>query len=159
MGVRALGVSRRMKTENRIVIEAPWAEVFDAAARVEAWPDFLAHYRWVRVDPWAGDEREVRMSASRSGFPCWWTADQRLEKPKKRIHYLHTHSAFTRGMDVWWHLNALGPKRTEVVLTHTMPKESYFMSLFRERVVGGFFVHAIAEKTLAGVKRHLEERA
>ncbi|HTB23650.1 MAG TPA: SRPBCC family protein [bacterium] len=148
-----------MKTENRIVIEAPWAEVFGAAAKVEAWPDFLAHYRWVEAGAWKAKEREVRMSASRSGFPCWWTALQRLERPKKRIHYLHTRSTFTRGMDVWWLLKALGPRRTEVVLTHSMPQEAFFMALFREQVVGRFFVHAIAEKTLAGVKRHLEERS
>jgi ribosome-associated toxin RatA of RatAB toxin-antitoxin module len=145
-----------MQTENRIVIEASWARVFDAAAQVEDWPDFLDHYRWVRTGPWSGAEREVRMSASRSGFPCWWSARQRLERAKKRIHYLHTRSAFTQGMDVWWLLKALGPRSTEVRLTHAMPPSGRPKAWFRGHVVGSFFVHAIAEKTLAGVKRHLE---
>jgi hypothetical protein len=100
--------------------------------------------------------RDVRMSASRSGIPCWWTAEQRLERPRKRIHYVHTRSAFTQGMDVWWLLKELGPHRTEIVLTHVMPPEGPVLSLFRRHVVGSFFVHAIAQKTLAGIKRRVE---
>jgi|SRR5665213_485951 len=147
-----------MKTENRITIDAPWKRVFDAAARIEAWPELLAHYRWVTVGPWAGSERDVSMSASRSGFPCWWSARQRLEYSGKRIHYLHTRSTFTQGMDVWWHLGPQGPKRTEVLLTHTMPSEGAMASFLRQAVVGSLFVHAVAEKTLIGLKRHVEEQ-
>lgn len=62
-------------------------------------------------------------------------------------------------MDVWWLLKAAGPRRTEVLLTHAMPPENPLKALFRRRVVGDLFVHAIAEKTLAGVKRLLEEGA
>jgi hypothetical protein len=148
-----------MNTENRIEIAASWTRVFDAAARVEAWPGFLGHYRWVQAGPWRGQEREVRMAASRSGLPCRWTAIQRLERPRMRIHYLHTRSRFTQGMDVWWLLKPLGPRRTEVLLTHTMPPSGPLKAWFRRHVVGSFFVHAIAEKTLAGVKRRVEEGA
>jgi len=147
-----------MDTENRIIIDAPWARVFDAAQRVEEWPLFLRHYRRVEVEPWQGLEREVRMSASRDGFPCWWTALQRPERPAKRIHYVHTRSAFTRGMEVWWILKPLGPGRTEVTLTHTMPPEPPLRAWFRQRIVGDLFVCAIAERTLAGVKLRLEAR-
>jgi hypothetical protein len=148
-----------MNTENRIMIAAPWTRVFDVAARVEDWPGFLGHYRWVKVGPWRGREREVHMAASRSGLPCRWTASQRLERSRKRIHYLHTRSKFTQGMDVWWLLKPAGPRRTEVLLTHTMPEAGPLMAWFRRQVVGSFFVHAIAEKTLAGVKRRVEEEA
>jgi ribosome-associated toxin RatA of RatAB toxin-antitoxin module len=145
-----------MQTENRIIVGAPWLRVFEAAARVEDWPQFLPHYRKVEAGPWDGQRREVRMSASRDGFPCRWTAQQRLERPHKRIHYRHTRSAFTRGMEVWWLLEALGPRETLVRLTHAMPPEPPPLSWFRQQVVGAFFVHAIAQKTLEGVKRHVE---
>lgn len=148
-----------MNTENSILMEAPWTRVFAAAAEVEHWPLRLSHYRWVKTGPWEGKERTVRMSASRDGIPCWWTARQRLERARKRIHYVHTRSTFTRGMEVWWLLKPLGPRRTRVLLTHAMPSESFAMDWFRRRVVGDFFVHAIAEKTLAGLKKTLEEHA
>jgi Polyketide cyclase / dehydrase and lipid transport len=146
-----------MQTENRITIEAPWRTVFKAAAEVEHWPTILKHYRWVEAGPFKGQEREVRMSASRDGIPCWWTAKQRLEPSRKRIIYLHTRSTFTRGMDVLWMLKPLGRSRTEVLLTHAMPAEGPFMAWFRQHIVGTFFVHAIAAKTLVGIKARLED--
>ena len=38
-----------MRTVDRIAVHAPVEDVFRIAAEVERWPDFLSHYRWVRV--------------------------------------------------------------------------------------------------------------
>lgn len=145
-----------METENRISMEAPWERVFKAALEVERWPEFLAHYRRVEAGPWRRGEREVRMAASRDGFPCRWTAQQRPQRAKKRILYRHTHSTFTQGMEVCWSFRPQGPRRTEVRLSHAMPAGGPGLGWFRQRVVGGLFVHPIAERTLLGVKRLVE---
>jgi uncharacterized membrane protein len=146
-----------VKTSNEISIEAPWGRVFKAAAEVEQWPQLLAHYRWVRVLSGRGDKRVVEMAASRDGFPCRWTSDQVLDRRKKIVYYLHVRSVWTRGMQVWWILKPRGPKKTEILLLHEMPDPAFApYRWFLQRVVGDQFVHNIAGKTLAGLKRHLE---
>lgn len=123
---------------------------------MEQWPELLAHYRFVRILSGRGAHRVVDMAASRDGIPCRWQARQDLDLKHKRIHYTHTKSNFTQGMEVWWILEPQGAKATRVLLTHAMPPEGAVMSWFRQHIVGGFFVDAIAAKTLAGLKRHLE---
>jgi aromatase len=144
-----------MRTVNEIEIRAPWKAVFKAAAEVGEWPRLLAHYRWVKVGP-GRSRREVVMAASRDGIPCRWTAEQWLQPERRRIRYLHTRSNFTQGMEVWWILRPIGRNRTAVLLTHDLPAEPGLLGWFRQAVVGDFFVHNIAGKTLAGLKRHLE---
>jgi uncharacterized membrane protein len=146
-----------MKTSNEISIEAPWGRVFEAAAQVEDWPRLLAHYRWVKVLSGRGTKRVVDMAASRDGFPCRWTSDQVLDRRKKTIYYLHIRSVWTRGMQVWWVLKPRGARRTEILLLHEMPDPSFApYRWFLQHIVGDQFVHNIAGKTLAGLKRHLE---
>ena len=147
-----------MNTQDEVLILAPWRRVFDAAAKVEEWPQLLAHYRYVTVLSGRGDHRTVLMAASRDGIPCRWQAQQDLDLKRKRIHYRHTRSNFTQGMEVWWILEPQGPQATRVLLTHAMPQEGALMGWFRQHVVGGLFVDAIAAKTLAGLKRHLEAK-
>lgn len=145
-----------MRTVNQISIQAPWRKVFEAAARVERWPQVLPHYRWVKVLASKGGLRTVDMAAHRDGIPCRWRSEQVLYPGQKRIYYRHIRSRFTQGMDVWWILTPRGRGRTDVLLTHAMPPERPGMAWFRQRVVGDAFVRVIADRTLAGLKRHLE---
>jgi ribosome-associated toxin RatA of RatAB toxin-antitoxin module len=147
-----------MRTVNSIEIRAPWRQVFETAAKVELWPLFLSHYRWVRVLSGNGDRRVVEMAAHRDGIPCKWTSDQFLNPKQHNIRYRHIQSRWTYGMEVWWILTPKGDDKTEVLLTHDMAAERGLKGWFRQKVVGDFFVHAIADRTLAGVKRHLELR-
>ena len=148
-----------MRTANHIVIEAPIAAVYKAAAKVEDWPKLLSHYRWVKVLSGKGNKRVVDMGAWRDGFPCRWVSDQVLDPKKKTVYYKHIRSVWTQGMDVWWILTPKGAKRTEILLTHDMPRSAFPpYRWFLQHIVGNLFVHNIAGKTLAGLKRHLEAR-
>ena len=150
-----------MRTANHIIIEAPWRKVFDAAARVERWPALLAHYRWVKVlSGWNRSKRRtVDMAAWRDGFPCRWVSEQVLHPRTRKVYFLHIRSFWTQGMEVWWIFRPKGPRRTEVILTHdmddpTFPPHRWFL----QHIVGNLFVHNIAGKTMAGLKRHLEAK-
>jgi hypothetical protein len=147
-----------LQTLNRTVIRAPWKRVYDAAERIVSWPRLLPHYRWVSIFEDHGRRRQVEMAAQRSGFPCKWQSLQVLYPHQKKIYYLHTRSFWSQGMEVWWTLKPQNDGSTEVSITHDMPPAGNpVLAWFRQHIVGDFFVVAIADKTLAGLKRHLEQ--
>ena len=147
-----------MMTSNQIQIRADIDDVYRAAADVLEWPRLLPHYRWVRVVE--GDASNprcvVEMAASRNGFPCSWQAERILLPEEYRIHYRHTRSTWTKGMDVWWILRRLDAGLVEAKITHEMPPSDCVTEWFRRWVVGKLFVENIADKTLMGLKMHLE---
>ena len=146
-----------MKTIDKILIKAPWRLVFRAAAEVERWPGLLSHYRHVQVLSGRAPKRNVLMAAHRDGIPCQWTAVQIQYPAQKKIYYLHTRSRFTQGMKVWWIFKPKGPRMTEVLLTHDrLPAANVLRRFFDQKIIAEKFVHNIAAKTLAGLKRHLE---
>ena len=147
-----------MRTVNQITIHAPWEKVFKAAAQAEAWPAMLPHYRRVKVlaSNGKGTRRIVDMAAHRDGFPCRWRSEQLIDKKAKKIYYLHVKSFWTQGMHVWWILKPKGKHKTEILLTHDQEGPGGFNEWFLQKVVLDQFVHNIAGKTLAGLKRHLE---
>jgi uncharacterized membrane protein len=145
-----------LRTVNEITIKAPWKKVFKAAAQVEDWPKILPHYRFVTVLAEKKKRRIVDMGAHRDGFPCRWRSEQVLDRKAKKIYYLHVKSFWTQGMHVWWILKPKGRHKTEILLTHDQEGPGGFNEWFLQRVVLDQFVHNIAGKTLAGLKRHLE---
>lgn len=146
-----------MKTLNRIVINAPIQAVYAAAQGVVEWPRLLRHYRWIRIFEDQGGRRLVEMAASRDGFPCKWTSRQRLFPRQHKVYYLHVRSFWTKGMEVWWLLKRIRGGATEVVITHDLPPISNpIRRWFYAQIIGGLFVHDVADKTLAGLKRRLE---
>jgi len=88
-------------TENRIRIRAPWREVFDRAAAVERWPEFLPHYRWVRRHDATPDGCVVEMAAHRGFWPVRWTARLEPYPDERRIDFYHL-AGPVRGMRVRW---------------------------------------------------------
>jgi len=150
-----------LKSINQIRIRAAPERVFRAAQDVLAWPRLLSHYRTVEVvdgsisDPVC----TLDMAAHRNGFPCRWRAVRTLHPQDLRIHYRHTKSTWTSGMDVWWTVEPVDGGTTEARITHEMPPTPRPMEWFRQKVVGGLFVENIADKTLEGLKRHLERGA
>lgn len=148
-----------MNTLNRITIQAPWKDVFEAAQRIVEWPRLLEHYRWVSVFEEKGALRRVEMAARRGPIPCKWQSDQVVYPRQKKIFYLHTRSFWSQGMRVWWIFKPLKKGGTEVTITHDMPQAPNFLAAwFRQHIIGGQFVEPIAARTLAGLKRHLEGR-
>lgn len=149
-----------MRTVDRIQIAAPFDRVFAAASNVTHWPDILAHYRWVR----RLDDGLVEMAAWRPfgmvRYPTWWVSQMTIDRPAGEIRYRHVRG-ITRGMDVVWRLaeDGGGARRAvdvEIVHTWDGPKWPLIGRLAANVVIGPVFIHGIASRTLAGIKRATE---
>jgi ribosome-associated toxin RatA of RatAB toxin-antitoxin module len=151
-----------MRTVDRITIRAPIGRVFEVAADVERWPRFLPHYRAVRFLEPANDRGvgTVEMAAWRPfgvvRYPARWVSEMTVEPGAHEIRYRHVWG-ITRGMDVCWRLEAR-PEGVDVTIEHEWagprwPVVGPFVARF---VIGPVFIHGIAKRTLAGIKRLLE---
>ena len=145
-----------MRTFDTIEIATDPAAVYRAAAEILHWPAILPHYRWVKILAEKNDGALVEMAARRGWIPVRWTALQRCEAGGREIHYLHTGGA-TRGMQVVWELvpTEIG---TQVTIIHDLTLDTPVIRWWIGKlIVGQFFVHYIAGRTLRAMKRHLEE--
>jgi ribosome-associated toxin RatA of RatAB toxin-antitoxin module len=142
-----------------ITVRAPLERVFAVAADVERWPSFLTHYRWVRVLDRRAQGATVEMAAWRPfgvvRFPTWWVSEMEVV-PHQAVRYRHV-QGITRGMDVEWRFVPHGGG-VAVTIVHDWrgPGWPVIGRLAAEWVIGPVFIHGIASRTLAGVKRHLE---
>lgn len=156
-----------MRTVDRIRVHAPFVRVFAAASSVARWPDFLPHYRWVRVL----DNGLVEMAAWRPfwgviKYPTWWVSEMTIDRPAGEIRYRHVRG-ITRGMDVVWRLVEVGGgggrsnEGVDVEILHTWsgPNWPLVGRLAADLVIGPVFIHGIASRTLAGIKRFAETRS
>lgn len=138
-------------------MHAPAATVLDLAARVEQWPRILAHYRLVQVLAARPEGRIVAMSAYRAGvpLPVRWRAIQRVDAATNRVIYRHI-GGVTRGMYVEWRI-VPAARGVDVTIVHEFaPPWPWPGALIARYLVCGFFVHAIADATLAGIKAAAE---
>lgn len=148
-----------MLAVDRIVVEAPLASVFAVAAEVERWPEFLPHYRWVRVLERRPGGALVEMAAwrpfGRFRYPAWWVSEMQIV-PESMVRYRHVRG-ITRGMEVAWRF-VPRPEGVEVTIEHRWrgPAWPVIGRVAAAWVIGPVFVHGIASRTLAGVKRHVE---
>lgn len=147
-----------MRTSNVITIRAPLEQIFSTASDLARWPDFLSHYRYNRFlspMPWGGI---VKMSAVRTFIPTTWISSYRIDTEKCQLQFEHLRSTLnaTRGMIVVWHFTET-PEGIRVEITHDLelhwPVIGGFVGKY---IVGLFFIHHIANRTLAGLKRKLE---
>lgn len=151
-----------MLTEDSVVIAAPLSAAYEAASNVEAWPAILPHYRWVRVLERHDDWDLVEMAAWRPfglfKYPTWWVSEMRRLPDEQRVLYRHVRG-ITRGMTVEWSLRPSG-SGVVVTIVHEWrgPRWPVVGQLFAERIVGPVFIHGIASRTLAGIKRYVEEK-
>ena len=140
-----------MEMKNAIDIAAPAATIYRFAAMTDRWPEILPHYRSVRVLEAHGDERIVAMAAWRDGIPIRWVARQIDAPSVPRIDFEHI-AGWTRGMAVTWHFSPIDGG-TRVTIEHRLqfafPVAAEFLG---EHVVGKFFVHDVASKTLRRMK-------
>jgi hypothetical protein len=147
-----------MRTSNVITINAPLHLIYTTASDLVHWPDFLAHYRYntfLSKMPWGGI---VKMSAVRTVIPTTWISEYRIDPEQCQLYFKHLKSALnaTRGMVVIWHFHET-PEGVRVEITHDLelhwPLIGGFVSKY---IVGLFFIHHIATRTLAGLKRRVE---
>ena len=150
-----------MRTTDAISIRAPHERVFALAQDVERWPALLAHYRWVRVlarEPSASTQI-VEMAAWRPfgplRYPTWWVSEMTVDAFAGEIRYRHL-AGITRGMEVIWHV-ARAADGVHVSIVHAWSGPSWpFGGPVAQWVIGPVFVHGIAGRTLAGLRRHAE---
>ncbi|MDP3909429.1 MAG: SRPBCC family protein [Gemmatimonadales bacterium] len=150
-----------METVDRMRMDAPLARVYAAASAVERWPTILPHYRWVR----RLDDGLVEMAAWRPfgvlKYPTWWVSEMTTNPAAGEIRYRHVRG-ITRGMDVVWRLveraggGAGGGVDVEIVHTWDGPRWPLIGRLAADLVIGPVFIHGIASRTLAGIKRAVE---
>jgi Polyketide cyclase / dehydrase and lipid transport len=149
-----------MRTEDRLFMRAPLARVFEAAADVERWPELLTHYRWVRMLDRRSDGGIVEMAAWRPfgplRYPAWWVSEMWVDAVRPAVRYRHVRG-ITAGMDVEWRLEP-AYEGTDVTIVHEWngPRWPLVRRPAAEWVIGPVFVHAIAARTLAGIRREVE---
>ena len=147
-----------MRTSNVITIRAPLEQIFSTASDLSRWPDFLSHYRYNRFlskTQWGGI---VKMSAVRTFIPTTWISEYRIDTEKPELYFKHLKSAFnaTQGMVVVWTFQPV-PDGIQVEITHDLELHWPLIGGFVGKyIVGLFFIHHIATRTLAGLKRKVE---
>ena len=150
-----------MVTVDEVVIRAPVERVLNVAADVERWPEILAHYRWVRFLERRNGGGTVEMAAWRPfglfRYPTSWVSEMTVDRRAREIRYRHVRG-ITTGMDVVWRL-VEQPAGVEVTIVHewTGPAWPVIGPLAARLVIGPVFIHGIASRTLAGIKREAEE--
>jgi ribosome-associated toxin RatA of RatAB toxin-antitoxin module len=141
-------------------MRAPLDRVFQAAADVERWPSLLAHYRWVTMRERRPSGGVVEMAAWRPfgifRYPTWWVSEMWIDRERAEVRYRHLEGV-TRGMDVAWRLQPMG-EETEVRIIHEWagPPWPLLGRPAAEWVIGPVFIHGIASRTLAGIRRFVE---
>lgn len=155
----------RVRTYNAIVVQAPPDRCFHVAADVERWPGILPHYRRVRFLRKEGfGTGLVEMAAYRSfgplRYPVWWVSEMRVEPERPAVLYRHVRG-ITTGMTVEWRFTPDDARGTRVEIVHEWadgPRWPLVGRLVAKWVIGPVFIHAVAGRTLRGVKRAAESR-
>jgi ribosome-associated toxin RatA of RatAB toxin-antitoxin module len=146
-----------MQTGNSIIIHAPREVIFETIADLQQWPRLLPHYRYVYFLERYADHSVVEMAALRSGIPISWTSELVVDRERMEIRFLHL-KAFTRGMRVIWTFKET-PAGVLVEIQHQLRFRVPMLAPIAEPIIGGFFVHHVANQTLSAMKAHLENRA
>ena len=149
-----------MRTLDETWVRAPSEAVFAAASDVERWPALLPHYRWVRMLERRDGGGLVEMAAWRPfgivNYPTWWVSEMERDPASATIRYRHVRG-ITTGMDVEWKIVREGD-RTRVTIVHEWsgPRWPLIGRPAADWVIGPVFIHGIASRTLAGIRRHVE---
>ena len=146
-----------MQTGNSIIIHAPREVIFETIADLEQWPRLLPHYRYVYFLERHRDHSVVEMAAKRSGIPISWTSELVVDRERMEIRFLHL-KAFTRGMRVIWSFKET-PVGVLVEIQHQLRFRVPMLAPIAEPIIGGFFIHHVANQTLSAMKAHLENGA
>jgi coenzyme Q-binding protein COQ10 len=146
---------------DRREVAAPLERIFACAAAVERWPEWLPHYRWVRfLERGADGGGLVEMAAWRPfgplRWPTRWVSEMRVDREAPAVRYRHV-QGITRGMDVEWAFVPVAGRVT-VTITHRWAGPAWPLAgrAAAEWIIGPVFIHAIAQRTLAGVARVAE---
>lgn len=155
-------LGRPMETVDEQLVRSPLNTIFELAKNVEAWPEHLSHYRFVRFRERRSDGGGiVEMSANRPfvlpllrrrvNWPTWWLSEMMVNSQTPSIRFRHI-GGITKGMDVEWSFSTT-PGGTHVRILHVwdgppIPLVGIWAAVY---VIGPIFIHGIASRTLAGL--------
>lgn len=143
-----------MLTGNSILMRASKARIFETAANLELWPKILPHYRYIQFYEKSPTRNVVRMAATRTGIPVSWVSEQVIDRDALEIRFHHL-KAFTKGMRVVWTFTDK-PDGVLVEIMHELRFRFAPLAPIADRIIGGFFIENIANKTLRRMKEYLE---
>ncbi len=146
-----------MHKTNSIIMRAPKMSIFETAANLELWPKILPHYRYIRYLERSPDRNVVVMAATRSGIPISWTSEQVIDREKFKVHFHHLR-ALTKGMRVVWTFRETAPG-VLVEIAHDLQFRVNLFAPIADKIIGDFFIHNIANKTLRCMKAYVETGA
>jgi ribosome-associated toxin RatA of RatAB toxin-antitoxin module len=146
-----------MHKTNFLLMRAPKMEIFETAANLELWPKILPHYRYIQFLERGPDRNIVVMAARRSGIPISWTSEQIIDRDKCEIHFRHL-KAWTKGMRVVWTFSDT-PDGVLVGISHDLRFRIRVLAPIIDPIIGSFFIHNVANKTLRCMKAYVEARA
>ena len=142
---------------NSIVMRAPKMSIFETAANLESWPKILPHYRYIHYLERSPNRNVVVMAATRSGIPISWTSEQIIDREKCEVRFHHL-KAWTKDMRVVWTFEDT-PSGVLVKISHDLRFRISLVAPIIGLIIGDFFIHNIANKTLRCMKAHVEARA
>jgi ribosome-associated toxin RatA of RatAB toxin-antitoxin module len=145
-----------MHKTNSIIMHAPRAEIFETAANLELWPKILPHYRYICYLERSPGRNVVVMAATRSGIPISWTSEQIIDRENSEVRFHHL-KALTKGMRVVWTFQET-PAGVLVEIAHDLNFRIPALAPMADAIIGDFFIHHVANKTLQCMKTHLEAR-
>jgi ribosome-associated toxin RatA of RatAB toxin-antitoxin module len=145
-----------MHKTNSIIMYAPKMAVFETAANLELWPKILPHYRYIRYLEQGPNRNIVVMAATRSGIPISWTSEQVIGRDRLEVRFNHL-KAFTKGMRVIWTFQD-APTGVLVEIKHELAFRVNVLAPVADKIIGDFFIHNIANKTLRSMKSYVEAR-
>jgi ribosome-associated toxin RatA of RatAB toxin-antitoxin module len=146
-----------MHKTNSIIMHAPKMSIFETAANLELWPKILPHYRYIHYLERGPDRNVVVMAAKRSGIPIAWTSEQIIDRQKWEVRFHHL-KAFTKGMHVVWTFQER-PAGVLVEIKHDLQFRVNLLAPMADKIIGDFFIHNIASKTLRSIKAYVEAGA
>jgi ribosome-associated toxin RatA of RatAB toxin-antitoxin module len=146
-----------MHKTNSILMHAPKTAIFETAADLELWPKILPHYRYIRFLERGADRNLVVMAAQRSGIPISWTSEQIIDRERLEIRFVHL-KAWTKGMRVVWTFSDT-PDGVLVTISHDLRFRILALTPILGPIIGNFFIHNVANKTLHCMKAYVEARA
>jgi len=143
-----------LHTGNSILMRAPRGEIFDTAADLSRWPEILPHYRYIHYYEQSPERNVVKMAARRSGIPISWVSEQWIDRDRCEVRFRHL-KAFTKGMEVVWTFEET-PEGVRVSIIHDLQFRVPALAPLADRIIGGFFIGHIANRTLEYMKGHVE---
>ena len=146
-----------MHKANSIIMRAPKMSIFETAANLELWPQILPHYRYVKYLTRGQDRHVVVMAAQHAGIPIKWTSEEIIDRDRVEVRFNHL-KAFTKGMHVVWTFTETN-EGVRVEIVHDLKFRIPMLAPIAEPIIGDFFTHNVANKTLRCMKAYVESKA